>query len=258
MNNLRSSLALASAVGLAAPTVALAAPPAPVVVRFEQCTEWVGVAAASAAGVRALVPQRYTPVTDAAGAKLVVRVADCAAVHIGSLPTRPGRVAQIGAIVFSPDGTATDPNTGINNYTLSYATNSLALALALRGAGVPAALDLGLTIESTPAGARNEFYAAVSPDLDSSSPTWFLHGSVVAPSISSPFLANWWRLTGGREIKMATDIPSIAFDFSSTMAFTTARANFVGALLPGNEVRDFQITFRGAFALGTMTVTVAH
>lgn len=258
MNQLSLNRHIAAALMLAAPAAALADPGTPLVVRFEQCTEWVGVAAADAAGVRALVPTRYTPVVDGAGAKLVVRVADCAAVRVGNLPARPGRVAQIGAIVFSPDGTAADPNTGINNYTLSYATNSPALALALRGAGVPATLDLGLTIESTPAGARNEFYAAVSPDLDSGSPTWFLHGSVVAPSISGPFLANWWRLAGGREIKMSTDIPSIAFDFSSTMAFTTARANLVGALLPGNEVRDFQITFRGAFDLGTMTVTAVH
>lgn len=249
---------IAAAAALFAAEAALAHAPEPLVVRFNGCTEWVGVAAADAAGVRSLVPARYTPVADAAGAKLVVRVADCAAVRVGALPARPGRVAQIGAIIFSPDGTATDPNTSINNYTFSYATNSPALALALRATGVPAALDLGLPIESTPAGASNEFYAAVSPDLDSGSPTWFLHGNVVTPTVTIPFLANWWRFGGGRETKMATDIPAIAFDFGSTMAFTTARASLVGALLKGNEVRDWQITFRGAFDAGTMTVTVAR
>lgn len=227
-------------------------------VQFAQCTEFVGVAPVDAIKARALVPAAYTPVIDAAGARLVVRAADCASVRVGALPPKPGRMAQIGIIILSPDGTATDPNTGINNYTFSYATNSPALALALRAAGVPAALDAGLTIESTPTGARNEFYAAVSPDFASGSPTWFLHGSVVAPSINSPFLANWWRQSGGRDTRMSTDIPSIAFDFSSTMAFTTARANLVGALLPGNQVSNFQISFRGAFELGTMSVTVAH
>ncbi len=254
----RNRIVLAATALVAATSASAHGPEAPLVVRFNGCTEWVGVAAADAAGVRALVPARYTPVVDGAGAKLVVRVADCSAVRVGALPARPGRVAQIGAIIFSPDGTATDPNTSINNYTFAYATNSLPLAVALRATGVPAALDPGLTIESTPAGASNEFYAAVSPDLDSGSPTWFLHGSVVTPTVTIPFLANWWRYGGGRETKMATDIPAIAFDFSSTMAFTTARGNLVGALLPGNEVRNFQITFRGAFDAGTMTVTVAR
>jgi hypothetical protein len=227
-------------------------------VQFSRCAEFVGVAAADAAGVRALVPLRYTPVVDGAGAKLVVRVADCEAVRVGGLPARPGRVAQIGVIIFSPDGTGTDPNTSINNYTLSYATDSAALALLLRAAGVPAALDPGLTIESTPAGAANEFYAAVSPDLDAGSPTWFLHGTVNTPVVGSPFLANWWRYGNGRETKMATDIPFIAFDFGSVMAFTTSRHNLVGRLLPGNQVNNFQITFRGVFAEGRMTVTTAH
>lgn len=224
-------------------------------VQFSRCTEFVGVAAADAAGVRALVPLRYMPVVDAAGAKLVVRVADCEAVRVGSLPARPGRVAQIGAIIVSPDGTGTDPNTSINNYTLSYATDAPALALLLRAAGVPAAIDTGLTIEATPAGSGHEFYAAVSPEIDTGSPTWFLHGTVYTPTLASPFLANWWRYGGGRETKMATDIPSIGFDFSSVMAFTTSRRNLVGRLLPGNQVSSFQITFRGAFAEGTMTVT---
>jgi len=235
---------------------AAAAPATGAQVQFSRCTEFVGVAAADAARVRALVPLRYAPIVDAAGAKLVVRVADCEAVRIGSLPARPGRVAQIGVIIISPDGTGTDPNTAINNYTLSYVTDSAALALLLRAAGVPAAIDTGLAIESTPAGAANEFYAAVSPEIDTGSPTWFLHGTVNTPALASPFLANWWRYGSGRETKMATDIPTINFDFGSVMAFTTSRHNLVGRLLPGgNQVSNFQLTFRGAFAEGTMTVT---
>lgn len=233
--------------------------PQALTVQFQQCTEFVGVAAADAQRVRALLPQRFTPVTDAAGAKLVIRVADCAAVKVGALPARPGRVAQVGAMVFSPDGTGTDPNTAINNYTLAYATNAPALALALRGFGVPAALDPGLAIEATPTGGANgaaEFYAAVSPDLTAASPTWFLHGTVFTPAYNSPFLANWWLGVGAADVKMATDIPSIAFDFGSEMHFATSRGNGIGALLPGNAVTAWQLTFRGAFAAGTMTVSV--
>ena len=251
--------ALALAAALAAAGAASAhGGNAPLTVQFSGCTEFVGVAAADAVRVRARVPQRFTPIVDAAGAKLVVRVADCSAVKVGALPARPGRVAQIGAMIFSPDGTATDPNTAINNYTLSYATNSPSLAVALRSTGVPAVLDEGLAIEATPTGGANgaaAFYAAVSPDFELGSPTWFLHGTVFTPGFNSPFLANWWQAVGAADVKMSTDIPSIAFDFGSVMTFATSRRNAIGALLPDNVVTNWQLTFRGAFDAGTMTVT---
>lgn len=54
---------------------------------------------------------------------------------------------------------------------------------------------------------------------------------------------------------MATTIPAIAFDFGSAMAFTTSRQGTVGRLLGGNQVASFPVSFRGAFAGGTMVVT---
>jgi len=229
-------------------------------VQFAQCTEFVGVAPVDAIKARALVPAAYTPVIDAAGARLVVRAADCASVRVGALPPKPGRMAQIGIIILSPDGTATDPNTGINNYTLTYASNAPALVAVLRAAGVPAALDLGLAYEiSPPLGTGSEFYVAVSPELDGGAgkrATWFLHGSVNSPQVPSTFLANWWRHEGGREVKMATDIPAISFDFASQVRFATSRLNTVGGLLGANGLSGFPLSFRGAFAAGTMVVTV--
>ena len=235
------------------PLLAAATPSTPTV-HFGGCNEFVGVAPVDAQRARALVPQRYTPVADAAGARLVVRVADCTSVRVGALPARPGRVAQIGLIIVSPDGTATDPNTGINNYTLSYASNSPALVAALRGSGVPATLDTGLALEITPADGPGTLYAAVSPELDSG-PVWFLYGSVTTPTVQTRFLANWWRLAGGQSTKMATDIPSIAFDFSSAVSFTTSRANVVGQLLQAHHVASFPLSFRGRFDSGVMQVT---
>lgn len=223
-------------------------------VQFTGCTEFVGIAPVDATRARALVPARYTLVADALGARLVVRAADCESVRVGALPARPGRVAQIGLIIVSPDGTAADPNTGINNYTLSYASNSAPLVLALRAAGVPAALDKGLAYEVTPA-AAGEFYAAVSPEFGSSSPQWYLQGTVNAPSVNTRFDANWWRLAGTREVKMATTIASIAFDFGSVMSFSTSRENLVGQLLGRNHVAGFALSFRGAFPSGVMTVS---
>jgi hypothetical protein len=229
-------------------------------VQFSQCTEFVGVAPIDAARARAEVPQRYTPFEDALGARLVVRAADCAAVRVGAGPARPGRVAQIGVSIASPDGTAVDPNTSINNYTVTYASNSAALVAALRAAGVPAALDLGLAYEITPpTGAGSRFYVAVSPEWDGGSgerATWFLSGSVNTPGVPTSFLANWWRLGGGRETKMATSIASISFDFASQVSLATSRLNSVGRLLQDNGVAGFPLSFRGAFDAGTMVVTV--
>jgi len=239
---------------LSLPAAFGAAQSATLTVQFSRCTEFVGVVPVDASAARALVPTAYTLVTDAAGAKLVVRAADCEAVRMGSAPAKPGRVAQIGIMIVSPDGSASDPATGINNYTLTYASNSPALMLALRAAGVPAALDPGLAYEITPAGA-GELYAAVSPEPDTASPTWFLHGQVTVPGLNSRFDANWWRVAGGNEVKMATAIDSIDFDFSSAVSFTTSRHNLVGQLLGGNHVANFPLSFRGTFSAGTMTVT---
>lgn len=223
-------------------------------VQFARCSEFVGVVPVDAAAARALVPARYHLVADAAGARLVVRAADCESVRVGPLPARPGRVAQVGIMIVSPDGTAADPNTGINNYTLSYASNSAALVLALRAAGVPAALDAGLAYEVTPA-AAGELYVAVGPELDAGSPTWFLQGQVTTPAIHSRFDANWWRQAGAREVKMATSIDDIAFDFGSAVTFSTSRHNLIGRLLGRNHVAGFPLSFRGRFDAGSMQVT---
>lgn len=225
-------------------------------VQFDRCTEFVGVAPVNADAARALVPARYTLVSDAAGARLVVRVADCESVRVGAQPARAARVAQVGLIIVSPDGTATDPSTSINNYTLTYASNSLPLVMALRAAGVPAALDAGLAYEVTPpTGPGSQFYAAVSPELDASA-NWFLLGSVNTPTVATPFLANWWRLNGARETKMATTIGVIRFDFASQMRFGTSRHNLLGRLLQRNDIDGFPLSFRGAFDSGSMVTTV--
>ena len=239
---------------LAAHTPARAAPPV-AVTQFSDCTEFVGVAPVPLATARPLVPARYLLVEAGSNAQLVVRVADCHSVKVGPWPARPGRVAQIGLIIQSPDGTATDPNTSINNYTLSYATNSVPLAAQLRAAGVPAELDLDLLIEATPAGSGQAFYAAVSPEL-AGTPDWFLHGSVKEPGFNTSFLANWWRLNGTRQTRMATTINNIAFDFGSVVSFTTARNSVVGGLVGGNHIAVFPVSFRGAFPAGTLRTTV--
>lgn len=221
---------------------------------FSECTEFVGVAPVPEAAARALVPGRYSLVADVSGARLVIRIADCAGVRAGAAPRRPGTVAHIGIMINSPDGTGTDPNTAINNYTLSYATNVPALARLLREANVPAVLDPGMAYEFAPAQGPSELYAAVTP-ASATSPTWFIHGTVTNPGFATPFLANWWAAKGHRETKMETVFPVILFDFTSTVSFYTSRNNVIGQLLGSNRIAGFALSFRGAYETAEMIVS---
>jgi hypothetical protein len=171
-------------------------------------------------------------------------------------------VAQVGLIIVSPDGTGTDPNTAINNYTLGYVSNSPALVQALRGAGVPAVLDEGLAYTApapTAAGGSGDLFVAVAPEHPAAGPRWFLHGTVNVPGFDTSFLANWWVAgPGGRETKMATTLPLISFDFGSQVSFTTQRQGALATLLPGHRIENFVLSFRGAFPAATMVTTVTR
>ncbi len=232
-------------------------PDRPLAVTFNDCTEFAGIAPVPEERARALVPAPYQLVSDAAGAKLVVRVSDCGSVVVGNQPGRPGRVAHIGIMIQSPDGTATDPNTSINNYTLSYSSNLRDLVKRLHALGVPASLDARLAYEFSPAQGPSEFYAAVAPAVESS-PTWFLHGTITNPAISSTFLANWWVLSKAGQTKMATTFPAILFDFTSAVSFYTSRTNEVGQLLGSNGIANFPVSFRGQYPVADMSVTLSH
>ena len=204
-------------------------------VTFANCTEFVGLAPVSLTEARRLVPAQYTLATDNVTATLVVRVADCRRVRVGRAAGRAGTVAQVGILITSPDGTATDPNTSINNYTLTYASNSRDLVELLREARIPAVLDADLAYEFAPTTGPSELYAAVTPG-PAPSPTWFIDGTVTTPGFTTRFLANWWSASRGRDAKMSTDIPDISFDFTSAVAFHTASGNVLGRLIGGTKI----------------------
>ncbi len=246
--------ATALTLAITAASVAHAAEAAPLTVQFGQCTEFVGLAPVDAVGATALLPAQYQLVISGGAATLVVRVTDCQAIRVADAAPKPGRLAQVGLLIVSPDGTATDPNTSINNYTLSYTSNLPLLVQRVKSSGVPASLDEGLAYEFAPATGRSELYAAVAPD-EGGQPRFTLHGSVSTPTIPIPFLANWWRGSGAKAVKMSSTFPDILFDFTSEMSFTTSHLNVVGRLLPGNQVASFPVSFRGAYHVATMVVT---
>ena len=255
----RSTLRVAVLAGLAGSALAAHAADARLTVQFSQCSEFVGLVPVDAGKAQAQLPARYTLVVDAANtARLVVRMTDCKSIRVGRLPAHAGRLAQTGLLIVSPDGTASDPNTGINNYTISYSSNVPELVAGLLANGVPAALDTGMEYSVTPPlGAGSRLYAAVAPAF-SDSPRFFLDGTVNTPTVQSIFLANWWRLDGARQTRMQTDFPSIAFDFASAVAFTTGSANVDGRLLDTNRVSSFAITYRGTYDAATMMVDVGR
>jgi hypothetical protein len=232
---------------------------APLTVQFSQCSEFVGLVPVDAAKAQALLPARYALVVDGANtARLVVRMSDCKAIRVGALPARAGRLAQAGLLIVSPDGSASDPYTGINNYTLTYATNLPALALGLQAQGVPAALDASMEYAVTPPlGAGSTLYASVAPELGDQT-RFFLDGTVNTPTYSSTFLANWWRLGGNArdatQTRMQTSFPTISFDFASSVAFTTNPSNVLGRLTGTSRVTSFAVTYRGTYDAATMVV----
>ena len=54
---------------------------------------------------------------------------------------------------------------------------------------------------------------------------------------------------------MATTIPTIYFDFTSTVSFYTSRSNLIGLLIGGNTVANFPVSYRGQYQTAQMTVT---
>ena len=224
-------------------------------VDLNNCTEFAGVSPINEIQARALVPSKYKLVVNGTKASLVVRVSDCQEVSVNGHPGKPGRVAHIGVELISPDGTATDPNTSINNYTLSYASNIPELVEGLNRFALPAVKAPELDYEFAPPNGPSLLYASVAP-LDPNSPAWFLYGTVTNPTIPSPFLANWWYLSNSGQVKMATTFPKIYFDFTSTVSFYTSSKNIIGTLIGGNSINNFPVSFRGQYTYAQMIVTL--
>lgn len=216
-------------------------------VTFSGCAEYVGFGPVSMAKAQALVPRRFT-VTDMGGvAGIVVRAATCESISVDGGPGIRAMVSHVGVNIVSPDGSG-----DINNYTIVYATNHPGLADKLRRMGLPAVYN-PLIVDEDPAALPGEAYVSV---FDDRLPAYSISGSVNAPSIPAfPFLANWWYSGRDGVIKMATDIPLIAFGFAA-LEFRTSSSSVLGNLIGGNTFSNFPwYNVRGEYGTAQMTVT---
>lgn len=244
----RFLFALVPVLALVSPPPALAGDDARTFgVTFTGCVEYVGFGPVSLAKAQALVPRRFT-VTDLGGAGgIVVRAATCDAIAVDGGPGVRAMVSHVGVNIASPDGSG-----DINNYTVVYATNHPGLAERLNRMGLPAVYN-PLIVAEDPVALPGETYVSV---FDTRLPAYSITGTVNAPSLPAiPFLANWWY--AGREgvVKMATDIPAIAFGFAA-LEFRTSRRSVLGGLIGGNTFTNFPFyNVRGEYAAAQMAVT---
>jgi hypothetical protein len=198
------------------------------------------------------VPAGYVITGAAKGqAAIVVRATSCQGVSVGRSPAQPTELSQIGINLVAPDGTG-----DINNYTVIYVTNNLALAEYFQIAGLPAIFDPQLTYEYTPdsSGASGQLYVTAAGD---ELPAYFLFGteSDPPPNSQQSFLANWWFTGPGGRMKQSTSFPVISFG-TAAVALYTSNTSVLGNLIGGNTDSNFPIlSIRGVYPAATMTVT---
>jgi hypothetical protein len=215
-------------------------------VQFSDCTEYVGAGWVPLAQAAPFVPTTFQLFTNGPQALLVTRAAECQSVVIDNSRPEAARLSQIGVSVVSPDGTG-----DINNYTVMYVTNSKRLAQRLERAGLPVKVDEDLAYEVN----AGNLFVDVSPE---DGPAFFFNGAVTDPAPNSgfPFLANGWYESRRGRMKMATNIPNIAFGPGAVTIYSRKDAP-VGKLINGNSFSAFGFfNVRGKFATGRMEVTV--
>jgi len=142
-----------------------------------------------------------------------VRVAHCASVVIAGKAAGAGTVAQLGVNIVAPNGTG-----DINNYTVWYDTDGLALSQALRQAGIDAAFDPVLFYDRLPNSAGESARLIIANGIDPA-PPFLVDSNVLIPTSATQaidFTANWWQTNEGATAEMASDFPNILFGAEST------------------------------------------
>jgi hypothetical protein len=183
-------------------------------VDFSNCTEYAGFVPVPLANAAPFVPAGYTVALASPGeANAIVRVAHCASVVIDGQATGSGTVAQLGVNIVPPDGTG-----DINNYTVWYDTDGLALSQALRRAGIDAEFDPALVYERRPDRDGETARLIIANGVEPA-PPFVIDSQVLIPTAATQaidFTANWWQTNRGATAEMASDFPNILFGAEST------------------------------------------
>jgi hypothetical protein len=224
-------------------------------VDFTNCSEFAGEGPISLANAAPLVPRGFViNGADKGIANIVIRATSCASVAVNGHNPRQTNLSQIGINIVAPDGTG-----DINNYTLVYVSNNLALVESFLAAGLPARFDPQLTYEyvAPSSGNGNLFVSAASWNL----PPYFIYGPETAPQANSAtvFLANWWYAPHeGLKMRQQTLFPAISFG-TSAVTFYTAADSELGKLIGGNTLSNFSVlALRGVYPSAHMEVTVSR
>ena len=215
---------------------------------FDDCTEFVGIAAVPVENVESLVPADLTLLGDGTSALVVVRIVDCGGISVDGSPFRAGRLSQIG-VSFVGDGSA-----DIDNATIVYATDDERLRRRLRSVGMNAvrARRIVYDVNIDADGFGRLKTVVVGRRL----PNHRVSGEIQAPNADPvPFVARWIEDGEAGRVDMVTTFPDLVFGVA-TSEFRTPARSVLADVFGGSTATFAVLDSYNAFSTATMLVSV--
>jgi hypothetical protein len=221
------------------------------------CRESIGVTTVDRSAVMAFLPADYGARYGFGGfgstpgpteAQIIIRSVVCDNPSLDSMALGPVVNSQIGVISARRDAEDFDaiPSNGIDNFQLDFATTSPQIAAAMTAFGMPATLDVDLSLVFSGDNVSND-----------SSPLFTATGSHAEPSVPWPggFIAHWWSPNAAGDIRSRQVIQAIDFRFDGGITITAGSSGPLLALL-GPDPVVVQVPLGGSFADGPVTLSV--
>jgi hypothetical protein len=221
------------------------------------CHESIGVTTVDRSAVMAFLPADYGARYGFGGfgstpgpteAQIIIRSVACGNASLDSMALGPVVNSQIGVISARRDAEDFDAiaGNGIDNFQLDFATSSPEIAAAMIAFGMPATLDVDLSLVFSGDNVSND-----------SSPLFTATGSHAGPSVAWPggFIAHWWSPNAAGDIRSRQVIQAIDFRFDGGITITAGSSGPLLALL-GPDPVVVQVPLGGSFADGPVTLSV--
>lgn len=222
------------------------------------CHESIGVTTVDRSAVMAFLPADYGVRYGFGGfgstpgpteAQIIIRSVVCGNASLDSMALGPVVNSQIGVISARRDAEDFDAiaGNGIDNFQLDFATSSPQIAAAMAAFGMPATLDVDLSLVFSGDNVSND-----------SSPLFTATGSHAGPSVPWPggFIAHWWSPNAAGDIRSRQVIQAIDFRFGGGITITAGSSGPLLALL-GPAPLAMQVPLGGSFADGPVTLSLA-